>query len=212
MKKAFAVVVLAGVLGCGSVASVGSGGTGPMLCSGSPTAYVAESLPAMGDTMKLHVGLGISGVWPQGNDFLGNTYMLDGTAQLDLLLNLSAELSAGWASYDYDDGGYSGELTVTPIFLSAFYTKGAGPARWYIGGGMQWEINDASEVLGLTADSAVGGHATTGLSFGQNDLSFQLEARYTFSHIDVDYSNPLDPDITIDGGALNVRVKILYNF
>lgn len=211
MKKALAVVVLMGALGCGSVSSVGDYGTSSLF-AGPPVAGVAEALPAMGDTMKLHAGLGISGVWPTNNDFLGNTYMLDGTIQFDLLLNLSAEFAAGWASYDYDDGGYVGSLTTTPIFLSAFYTKGAGPVRWYIGGGMQWEINDASEIMGLRADTAIGGHATTGLSLGQNDFSFQVEARYTFSHIDIDYSDPLDPDITIDNGAVNVRVKFLYNF
>lgn len=214
MKKAMMVLVVLGIMGCGAVSSAAKYDSEGLrvVSAETPTSCAAEALPAMGDMLRLHIGAGISGVWPEDGDYINNTYMIDITGQLDLALGISAEVSLGWATYDYDDGGYQGEISMMPLFASAFYSIGAGNIKGYFGGGLQWEIADAGDISGLDVNDPLGFHAAAGVSLSQGRFSVQAEARYTFSDIEVDFTDPMEPDFTFNGDALNARIKFLLNF
>lgn len=215
MRKLVAVVLLAGALGCGSVSPFAGYGKPALVTIGGPrpTAYVADALPAMGEFMRLHVGAGVSGVWPD-EPALDNTYMLDIAGQVDIVMGLSVEVSVGWATFDYYDAtlGSWGELSNMPVFGSVLWSFGAGNMKAYLGGGVQWEVTELKQLSGASADNAVGGHAVGGASLTQGRFSLQLEARYTWSDITIDYSNPVNSDITLADGMLYARLKFLLNF
>ncbi|MBN1810175.1 MAG: hypothetical protein JW909_14010 [Planctomycetes bacterium] len=215
MRRLLAVLVAAGLAGCGSSgAYMGVTGSTAM-CEGTytPAAYEAQAQAAMGDLLRLHVGAGVSAVWPEDNS-LDNTYMIDIMGQLDLIGGLVVEASLGYKTYDYYDTVLTdnGELTVKPLYATALYSKGAGPAKFYVGGGLQWEINDFDEISGLTTDDNVGFHGVVGVNLSSGRFSLQVEARYTFTDITIDYTNPMEPDIEISGDELNARIKFLMNF
>jgi hypothetical protein len=215
MRKIVSVVALVGLLGCGSSKTAMLGTTTlPVQDEGSytPAAYVAQADTAAGDFLKLHLGAGVSAVWPKDNS-LDNTYMIDLAGQIDLIAGLSVEVAVGFKTFEYTDSTLSdtGDLSVTPIYATALYAMGAGNIKVYFGGGLQWNITDISEISGLSPEDKAGYHAVLGVNLSQGRFSLQVEGRYEFTDIGIDYSTP-DPSITLDGDQFLGRVKFLMNF
>lgn len=161
---------------------------------------------------KLHVGAGVSAVLPD-ESALENTFQVDMFARVNVAM-VQVEGSVGWKEYDYaeDTGFEEGTLESIPIAVTVRYVSGAALFRYFVGGGLLWNVTSYDEITGsaLSADNAIGYRALAGVDIKVvEDFRMSVEVQYDFDEAGIE-STILGE--TVDTSGLTARLAVAYNF
>jgi hypothetical protein len=155
----------------------------------------------------LHLGAGVSAVVPEETDTLENTYMLDVFLKVEVSM-LQLEGSIGYKQYAYTEAAGREEETLNEIPVAAtarFVIGGPSLVRILLGGGLVWNVHDASEIGSLDVENALCYRALVGVDL-KLISSFKLGLEVSY-----DLSNPTGASEFDSDGAM-YRLTLGYHF